>query len=468
MLKTTHDEALRSIAPGRSLLQQALTYLFDTLPGVTVEFCSSIDTNQAAWADRQRTIQHLTQYKSRAAKMSFDLVKQLLTPTRRALMGGAPDRLPSQVTVSRSVDALPAEEQALLEKCAQVDASLGLGWWRNFERTVMASSSGSRFISVRRGGIVLAVVAFNVDNALSRLGGRVGALSNYYTTLWAPALADDVTGVDLVPMLAALRKDSGRLPALYFSPMDPQAPSTQVLADALSASGYWVQRYFAHGNWYLPISGNWQSHLAALPGAVRTTLKRMRKRLAQRQTRIEVITEPADVDRAVAAYEQVYARSWKQPEPVAGFMHGLVSACAHAGWLRLGLVWLDEQPIAAQLWIVSHGRAAIYKLAYDDRFKELSAGTVLTAHLMERVIDQDKVLEVDYLVGDDPYKRQWMTHRRERIGLVAFDCRTADGLYSALRMRVGQLLRSSRWLKKPTESQPDLPASTTTASEATP
>ena len=465
MLKTTHDEDLRSIAPGRLLLQQSLTCLFGALPGVTVEFCSNIDANQAAWADRQRTIQHVTHYKSRAVQMSFDLVKQMLAPARRA-PAGRTDRLPSQVTVSHKLDALPAEEQALLDKSAQVDASLGMSWWRNFERTVMDGSSGSRFISLRRGGIVLAVIAFNVDKALSRLGGRVGALSNYYTTLWAPALADGVTSVDLVPILAALREDSGRLPALYFSPLDPQAPTTQVLANALSASGYWVQRYFAHGNWYLPISGDWQSHLAALPGAVRTTLKRMGKRLAQRQAYIEVITEPADVDRAVAAYQQVYAQSWKQPEPVAAFMHGLASACADAGWLRLGLVWLDEQPIAAQLWIVSHGRAAIYKLAYDERFKELSAGTVLTAHLMEQAIDQDKVLEVDYLVGDDPYKRQWMTHRRERIGLVAFDYRTVSGLYLALRMRVGQLVRSSGWLKKLTKSRPDMPASSSTAPEA--
>ncbi len=463
MLKTTHDEDLRAIAPGRLLLQQALTQLFDALPGVTVEFCSNIDANQAAWADRQRTIQHITQYRSKAVQMTFDVVKQVLAPARRASAGRAPDRLPSEVKVWRQVDALPAEEQALLEKSAQVDASLGMGWWRNFERTVMAGSSGLRFLSVRRGGIVLAVVAFNVDDALSRLGGRVGALANYYTTLWAPALADGVTSVDLVPMLAALRKDSGRLPALYFSPLDPHAATTQVLANALTAAGYWVQRYFAHGNWYMPVAGDWQSHSAALPGPVRTTLKRMGKRLAQRQAVIEVITQPADVDRAVAAYEQVYAHSWKHPEPVTSFVHGLASTCAQLGWLRLGLVWLDGQPIAAQLWIVSHGRAAIYKLAYDERFKDLSAGTVLTAHLMEHVIDLDKVQEVDYLVGDDPYKRQWMTHRRERIGLVAFDCRTASGLFAALRMQAGQLLRSTRWGKKPTAPQPDMPASAATA-----
>ena len=466
MLKTTHDEELRSIAPGRLLLQQALTHLFDALPGVTVEFCSSIDANQAAWSDRQRTIQHITLYKSRVAQISFDLLKQGLTHARWASAVCASGRLPSHVTVSRKVDELPADAQALIEKCGRVDASLGLGWWLNFERTVMASSSGSRFISMRRGGIILAVVAFNVDSSLSRLGGSVGALSNYYTTLWAPALADEVTGIDLVPMFAALREDSGRLPALYFSPMDPDAASTHVLAESLRASGYKVFDYHAHGNWYLPVQGGWDAYLASREGTLRSTIKRMAKRLTIQGARVEIVTQPDSVAGAIRAYNTVYANSWKKPEPVVDFMHGLAHVSAVAGHMRLGLVWLNEKPIAAQLWIVSHGRAAIYKVAYDEQHKDLSPGTVLTAHLMQHVIDIDRVAEVDYLIGEDPYKRKWMTHHRDRIGLVAFDCRTASGLFSALRMRVGQLVRSSRWFKKPAESQPDIAASRTTAPEA--
>lgn len=466
MLKTTHDEALRSIAPGRLLLHQALTHLFDALPGVTVEFCSSIDANQAAWADRQRTIQHITQHKSRAAQMTFELVKQVLAPARKALPGQVPDRLPSQVTVSRQVDTLAADEQALIDKAAQIDSSLGLYWWRNFERTVMAGSSGTRFISVRRGGAVLAVVAFNVDSALSRLGGCVGSLSNYYTTLWAPALADEVTGIDLVPMFAALREDGGRLPALYFSPMDPDAASTHVLAESLRAAGYLTFDYHAHGNWYLPVKGGWDAYLASREGTLRSTIKRMAKRLAIQGARVEILTQPDTVTSAIEAYNTVYANSWKKPEPVVDFMHGLAHGSAVAGHMRLGLVWLNEKPIAAQLWIVSHGRAAIYKVAYDEQHKDLSPGTVLTARLMQYVMDIDGVAEVDYLIGDDPYKRKWMTHHRDRIGLVAFDCKTASGLFLALRMRIGQLLRSLRGIKKPAKPRQVTPAATTTAPEA--
>ena len=45
----------------------------------------------------------------------------------------------------------------------------------------------------------------------------------------------------------------------------------------------------------------------------------------------------------------------------------------------------------------------------------------------------DKVKFVDYLSGDDAYKRDWMSHRRERWGILAFNLRTPRGAIAAAR-----------------------------------
>lgn len=50
---------------------------------------------------------------------------------------------------------------------------------------------------------------------------------------------------------------------------------------------------------------------------------------------------------------------------------------------------------------------------------------------MEHVIDVDRVREVDYLTGDDAYKKDWMSHRRERWGIIAMNPRTPHGLITA-------------------------------------
>jgi CelD/BcsL family acetyltransferase involved in cellulose biosynthesis len=67
---------------------------------------------------------------------------------------------------------------------------------------------------------------------------------------------------------------------------------------------------------------------------------------------------------------------------------------------------------------------------------------------MQHVIDIDGVTQVDYLTGDDAYKQDWMSHRRERWGMVAFNPRTLKGAVGILRHMAGRSLRrtASRWL----------------------
>jgi hypothetical protein len=174
---------------------------------------------------------------------------------------------------------------------------------------------------------------------------------------------------------------------------------------------------------------------------VRNTIKRMTKKFAADGGTLQVVSHTQDLPAAIAAYQQVYAASWKRPEPFADFSPGLLTTCASQGWLRLGIAWLNERPIAAQLWIVANDRAEVYKLAYDEEFKAYSPGTLLTAKLMQHAIELDNVKEIDYLIGDDPYKETWMSHRRERWGIVAYNPRTLTGLVGLTREVLG------RWAK---------------------
>jgi CelD/BcsL family acetyltransferase involved in cellulose biosynthesis len=58
---------------------------------------------------------------------------------------------------------------------------------------------------------------------------------------------------------------------------------------------------------------------------------------------------------------------------------------------------------------------------------------VLTSKLMQHVIDVDKVRIVDYLSGDDDYKKMWMSHRREFWGIVGFNPRSLRGAAQIVR-----------------------------------
>ena len=67
------------------------------------------------------------------------------------------------------------------------------------------------------------------------------------------------------------------------------------------------------------------------------------------------------------------------------------------------------------------------------------------------------VNEVDFLIGDDSYKRNWMSHRRERHGIVAYNPGTLVGLLLPAVEVAGRLWKRLRQrflpAKAPTESK---------------
>ena len=144
------------------------------------------------------------------------------------------------------------------------------------------------------------------------------------------------------------------------------------------------------------------------------------------------------------AYRTVYEKSWKVPEPYPEFVGEWAAICAENGWLRMGIAWVDDTPIAAQFWFTRNRRAYIFKLAYDEAHAKWSAGTVLSAFLFEHSLDVDRVVEIDYLTGDDAYKRSWMNQRRERVGIIACNPRTWHGLVRGGYEWAGALRRQWR------------------------
>jgi hypothetical protein len=362
----------------------------------------------------------------------------------------------SRVAVHESFDALPAPYQSLFLQAAQ-EAGLffSLPWFANLAGTAFAARR-VRIYAVENpraegetGAVRLALPLAWESNAGSIGKMReLAACANYYSSLFGPVVAagHDHTAVQRdMTMLA--QTIAGEMPAWHMvrlQPMDADAAMFNACVAAFRQAGMAVQPYFCFGNWYLQVNGrSYQEYVQSLPSRLRNTLARKTRQLeASRQSRILIIKDGPDIETGIAAFERVYRSSWKPVEAHPAFIAGLIRMGAQQGWLRLGVAYVDDEPAAAQLWIVCHGVASIYKLAYDQRFADLSIGSILTARLMEHVIDVDRVKEVDYLTGDDDYKRDWMSHRRERWGMVAFNLRTAHGLLAAARHIGGRSLKS--------------------------
>ncbi|PTT83987.1 hypothetical protein DBR42_15410, partial [Pelomonas sp. HMWF004] len=361
MLKTAFHEQFERLAPGRVLLLRTLEDLFRRLPGGVVEFYTNADADLLAWSTSQRWINHVSLYRHRGMPALYGLLRR---GTRRLLQRKRVPRVDAAVMAQRSgatverfasVQELPHDALALMRRREQTYVEWGADWFGLLSDAVFQGEAQSAFYVLRRQGRTLAVLPLGV--AAGMAGREVGALANFYTTLYAPLLEDDLSAEDLLPLLLEVRRAHRGTPAYRFWPMDPHSREFTLLRDALQLAGLRPFGYFAFGNWYLEVQGDWSAYLKQRSGQLRSTIKRMTKRLAAEGGHLEIIRDEFEAERGIAAYEAVYGSSWKVPEPYADFIPGLIRLCAWRGWLRLGIAWIGDKPIAAQLWIVNAGRA---------------------------------------------------------------------------------------------------------------
>ena len=380
-----------------------------------------------------------------ARKLVEDLTLNWLArhaPTPAAVHRTHPEEIGQQpeLSVYRHPNEFPPDVLQLFATGEKESVESSADWYRNLVDTVYPNHGGISFYVLRQKGRSVAVLPVRVQK--TALNQSVESLSNYYTSIYAPLIKEGLSVRDMVTLISAVKDAHAPLNPLKFAPMDPDSASYKILFGALRATGLLPFRFFCFGNWYQPVNDDWPTYLNNRDGMIRSTIKRMTKKFAAEGGTLELVQGGADLERALAAYEHVYAKSWKVAEPYPKFIPGLIRTCAERGWLRLGVARLNDQPIAAQLWIVANDKANIYKLAYDESYKTYAPGTLLTAMLMEHAIAKDRVEEVDYLIGDDPYKKSWMSHRRERWGIIAYNPKTIPGVVGLCKEILGRTLKT--------------------------
>jgi len=264
--------------------------------------------------------------------------------------------------------------------------------------------------------------------------GDLAGLTNWYSFAIQPLYTGEGDrGAALHALFRNLRRAAARL--TLYPVRDPGD-----LTAALRAAGWWVQVAPAGDRHWLDLGDmDHDAWWASRPGALRSTVQRKAKKGI---VDIQLLT--AFDDGSWAAYEQIYAASWKPEEGHPALLRAFAEAEGARGHLRMGLARIDGIPVAAQFWTVEDGTAFIHKLAHVEDSLKASPGTLLSAALFRHVIEIDQVARVDFGTGNDAYKRDWMNRHDPLWRIEAFNPSRVAAWGPAFKAFARALLRKAK------------------------
>ena len=331
--------------------------------------------------------------------------------------------------------ALPPEWDTLFDAGPGVQSRRT--WFAATEDAALPDGTRAQYVTVQDSDQPLALLPMAVGP-----GRHATSLTSPYSVLFQPLLAP---GADPVAIGHALGRVLRAHPVVMLEALAPEWPALDPLLDGLRRAGLAAARFDHFGNWSVDVEGlGWDGYLASRPGALRETLRRKGRTAAKdAAVRFEITQDAAGLPATLAAYEAVYARSWKVPEPFPRFNTALLERLAPVGAMRLGVLWQGDMPMAAQYWTVADGTATVLKLAHDEAARTLSPGTLLTAHMIRSLLDEG-VQRLDFGRGDDSYKQQWTGTRTQRIGVMLANPLRPAGLLALGRHWAGVARRRLR------------------------
>lgn len=333
---------------------------------------------------------------------------------------------------------LPASANALFAQGEKRSIFYSRAWLESVSRCAAAKGESLVLACVVAESRMLALLP------LLRSGPKqCAALRHPYTTHFSLLLADDPSQ----QVLACLARGLSQMPlrALLLEPVARNDRRINDLQHHLAEAGFECSWLFRLYNWVCQTGGQSAvEYMASRPTRLRNTIARKQRKLEREHGYRIRLYGGEDVVSAMPDYHTVYRASWKAREQHVEFLDRIVREFSRRGWARLGVLYIKEQAVAAQLWFVCQHRASIFRLAYDEAWRQYSPGSILTRFLMQHIIETDKVREIDFLTGNDSYKQDWMSERRERFALSCINRTKTTGRHGKFIEILRDILKNRR------------------------
>jgi CelD/BcsL family acetyltransferase involved in cellulose biosynthesis len=165
----------------------------------------------------------------------------------------------------------------------------------------------------------------------------------------------------------------------------------------------------------LPIDGaSWDEFLASCSSNLRSQIRRKRRKLEREQgSRFRLADDRARLDEDFDTLLRLHSARWGEArafsEQRSAFHRDFAARALEHGWLRLWLLEVDGQAVAAWLGYRFGDVEWYYQSGRDPAWDGWSVGLVLLTWTMQAAFD-DGMSGYAFLRGDEDYKRRFATH----------------------------------------------------------
>ena len=147
----------------------------------------------------------------------------------------------------------------------------------------------------------------------------------------------------------------------------------------------------------------------------------------QGQLEFRRCTTTRDIEDHMDTFLNQHIRRWSLTDTPSQFLderqrtfyRQMVRALCPAGWLVLFVALFNETPIAFRLCLEYANRIMDYKSSFDVDYRKRGPGNVLIKHILDYALERE-LTEVDFGVGEEPYKYRFTNHARLNYSVRVF------------------------------------------------
>ncbi len=179
---------------------------------------------------------------------------------------------------------------------------------------------------------------------------------------------------------------------------------------------------------FLTINGDYESFFKSKSKHFqREQLRKLNKIKKEGNVRLERISSPSQIEKAIVDILKIERNSWKEKQgtsftadpKLALFYSDIARYTAQKGWYRSYILYLNSNPIAHLFGIAYQNKYYALKTSYDLNYRNLSPGVVLFQLVLQDVFEA-KISEFDFLGVESRWKNELASGLRKHVDVYLY------------------------------------------------